>query len=100
MDCRHESTESGSRLGADRGFRFNADGQLSGCFEASGDVTVEKLRADLVGQGLHFGYGTLWRFLARHRLTTRKTARATEQGRPEERWLRKSGQLDKWCSRP
>jgi transposase len=36
-------------------------------FEARRDMTVEEPRTQLAGRGLRFGYGTLWRFFARHR---------------------------------
>jgi hypothetical protein len=29
-------------------------------------MTLEELRSALGGQGLSFGYGTLWRFFERH----------------------------------
>jgi transposase len=41
-------------------------------FSARRDMTTEELRAELADQGLRFGYGTLWRFFARHRLTRKK----------------------------
>ncbi len=41
-------------------------------FEARRDMTIEELRTELAGHGLRFGYGTLWRFFARHRLTRKK----------------------------
>ena len=44
-------------------------------FEARRDVSIEELRGELASQGLHFGYGTLWRFFARHRLTRKKRPR-------------------------
>lgn len=44
-------------------------------FEACRDMTVEELRTELAGRGLRFGYGTLWRFFARHRLTRKKRQR-------------------------
>ena len=44
-------------------------------FEARRDMSIEELRSELAGQGLHFGYGTLWRFFARHRLTRKKRRR-------------------------
>ena len=47
-------------------------GTILRIFEARRDMTIEELRADLAGHGLHFGYGTLWRFFARHRLTRKK----------------------------
>ena len=36
------------------------------------DATIEKVRRDLASQGLSFGFGTIQRFFARHRIT-RKT---------------------------
>ena len=39
------------------------------------DMTIEELRSELAGQGLRFGYGTLWRFFARHKLTRKKRPR-------------------------
>ncbi len=44
-------------------------------FEARRDMTIEELRGELTGLGLRFGYGTLWRFFARHRLTRKKRPR-------------------------
>lgn len=44
-------------------------------FEARRDMTVAELRGELVGRGLRFGYGTLWRFFARHGLTRKKRRR-------------------------
>jgi transposase len=36
------------------------------------DLTVEELRAELAARGHAFGYGTLQRFFARHRITRKK----------------------------
>jgi transposase len=47
-------------------------GTILRTFEARRDMTIEELRAELAGQGLRFGYGTLWRFFARHKLTRKK----------------------------
>ena len=47
-------------------------GTILRILEARRDMTIEELRADLAGHGLRFGYGTLWRFFARHRLTRKK----------------------------
>jgi transposase len=44
-------------------------------FEARRDITIEELRDELAGHGLRFGYGTLWRFFARHKLTRKKRRR-------------------------
>ena len=38
-------------------------------FAASRDMSIEELRGELAGEGVRFGYGTLWRFFARHELT-------------------------------
>jgi transposase len=45
---------------------------IRGIFQARRDMTVEELRIELASQGLRFGYGTLWRFFARHKLTRKK----------------------------
>jgi transposase len=47
-------------------------GTILRIFEARRDMTIEELRGALAEQGLRFGYGTLWRFLARHGLTRKK----------------------------
>lgn len=39
------------------------------------DRTLEELRADLAERGVRLGYGTLWRFFARHGLTLKKRPR-------------------------
>jgi len=39
------------------------------------DMTLEELRAALFERGLHFGYGTLWRFFDRHDYTVKKRLR-------------------------
>ena len=44
-------------------------------FEARRDMSIEELRAQLAGRGLHFGHGTLWRFFVRHNLTRKKRPR-------------------------
>jgi transposase len=50
-------------------------GAILRTFEARRDMTIEELRGELACQGLRFGYGTLWRFFARHRLTRKKRPR-------------------------
>ena len=42
---------------------------------ASGDATIEEVRAHLAKQGLVFGFGTIQRFFARHALTRKKRPR-------------------------
>lgn len=39
------------------------------------DRTLEELRAGLADQGVKLGYGTLWRFFARHGITLKKRPR-------------------------
>ena len=48
------------------------------------DLTIEELRRALAALGLRFGFGTLHRFLVRHRMTRKKkTGHAREQDRPD-----------------
>jgi transposase len=63
------------------------------------DTTIMELRDKIRERhGVSFGYGTVWRFLARHRITRKKkTAHASEQERDDveasrEAWF--EGQLD------
>jgi hypothetical protein len=63
------------------------------------DLTIMELREKMRGRhGVGFGYGTVWRFLARHRITRKKkTGHASEQEREDvavarEEWF--EGQLD------
>ena len=63
------------------------------------DLTIMELREKIRERhGLGFGYGTVWRFLARHGITRKKkTGHASEQEREDvkaarEEWF--EGQLD------
>src|SRR5271157_3828632 len=63
------------------------------------DMTIMELRDKIKERhGLGFGYGTVWRFLARHNITRKKkTGHASEQEREDvaaarEAWF--EGQLD------
>ena len=67
--------------------------------KAKPDVTIMELRDKIRERhGLGFGYGTVWRFLARHKITRKKkTGHAWEQEREDveasrEAWF--EGQLD------
>lgn len=73
---------SGLGLGGDRRSQVIEAhaGTILRTFEARRDMTIQELRDELAGQGLHFGYGTLWRFFARHQLT-RKKGRPTPPSR-------------------
>jgi transposase len=67
--------------------------------KAKPDMTIMELREKIRERhGLGFGYGTVWRFFARHRITRKKkTGHASEQDREDvaaarEDWF--EGQLD------
>jgi transposase len=67
--------------------------------KAKPDMTIMELREKIRERhGLGFGYGTMWRFLARHKITRKKkTGHASEQEREDvesarEDWFQ--GQLD------
>ena len=58
--------------------------QILGVLADQPDLTIEELRRALAGHGLRFGFGTLHRFLVRHRMTRKKkTGHASEQDRPD-----------------
>ena len=61
-------------LGGDRrSGRIEAQAELAlGLLAETPDITVEELRAALAARGHAFGYGTLQRFFARHRITRKK----------------------------
>ena len=50
-------------------------GLILGLVAATPDITLEELRTALAARGLAFGYGTLWRFFARHAITRKKRLR-------------------------
>ena len=52
-----------------------AAGAILGVFQARRDMTLSELRSELAERGLHFGYGTLWRFFARRGYTRKKRPR-------------------------
>ena len=47
-------------------------GLILALVEETPDITLEELRAALARRGLAVGYGTLWRFFARRRITRKK----------------------------
>ena len=51
--------------------------------EKTKDMTLEELRVVLVGRGLSFSYGALWRFFDRRGYTVKKRprTRASKSGR-------------------
>ena len=57
---------------------------ILGVLAETPDITIEELRHLLAGRGLDFGYGTIQRFLVRHKMTRKKkTGRASEQDRAD-----------------
>ena len=89
------------KMGGDRGsqrIEAHADFILAQ-IEKKPDMTIMELREKIKERhGFAFGYGTVWRFLARHRITRKKkTGHASEQEREDvaaarEAWFK--GQLD------
>jgi transposase len=69
-------------LGGDRrSGRIEAQAALVlGLLAEAPDMTVEELRLALVERGHAFGYGTLQRFFARHRITRKKRPRTPASG--------------------
>ena len=65
--------------------------QILGVLADQPDLTIEELRRALAERGLRFGFGTLHRFLVRHRMTRKKkTGHASEQDRPDVRQRRQA----------
>ena len=64
-------------LGGDRrSGRVEAQaGLILRLLEETPDITLEELRRALAGHGHRFGYGTIQRFFARHRITRKKRRR-------------------------
>ena len=89
------------KMGGDRrSQRIEAHAEfILGEIKTKPDTTIMELRDKIRERhGLSFGYGTVWRFLARHRITRKKkTGHASEQEREDveasrEAWF--EGQLD------
>ncbi len=66
--------------------------------ERTPDITLSELRVELSEAGVPVSIASLWRFLARRRITLKKkSAHAAEQQRPDiltRRWERFEGQFD------
>ena len=62
-----------SRLGEARAF-------IEEHLEAANDLTIEELRSALRERGTVVGYGTVWRFLAKEKITLKKN-RARQRAR-------------------
>src|SRR5215208_6912879 len=61
-------------------------GLILGLVEATPDITLEELRTALAARGVAVGYGSLWRFFARRRITRKKgpRTRPSRRGRTSE----------------
>jgi transposase len=89
------------KMGGDRrSHRIEAHGEfILAQIKAKPDMTIMELREKITERhGLGFGYGTVWRFFARHRITRKKkTGHASEQDREDVAAAREDrfeGQLD------
>ncbi len=67
---------SAKPMGGDRGSRIvGADREwLLARIAAAPDLTLQELRRELAEQGLAVGYGTVWRFCDREKLTFKKNS--------------------------
>ena len=62
-----------SRLGGERDW-------LLGRIATVPDLTLEELRRELAGRGVEVGYGTVWRFFAREKISLKKNATRQRAG--------------------
>jgi transposase len=56
-------------------YRSRLKGERSWLLEriaAVPDLTLEEIRAELAGRGIHVGYGTVWRFFAAEGISFKK----------------------------
>jgi transposase len=60
-------------MGGDHSSRLKSHrGWLLERVAAVPDLTLEELRAELAGRGIHVGYGTVWRFFAAEGISFKK----------------------------
>jgi len=73
---RDTGSVSAKSMGGDRGSRIiGADREwLVARIAAKPDLTLEEMRRELAERGLAVGYGTVWRFCEREKLTFKKNA--------------------------
>jgi transposase len=78
---------SPSPIGGSRGTRIaGADREwLLARIAAKPDLTLEELRRELAERGLTVGYGTMWRFCDREKLTFKKNPARRAAGPPRRR---------------
>ncbi|NJM35172.1 MAG: hypothetical protein HC850_11180 [Rhodomicrobium sp.] len=68
-------------IGGDRSsHRIEAHASMIiGWIEENKDITIKEIREKMAGEGHPFSHGAVWRLLARHDCTFKKTAHASER---------------------
>src|SRR3984893_7748562 len=66
---------------------------------AAPDLPLHDIRRELAARNVRVGYGTIWRFFAKEKITFKKIVCAAEQQRPDvaarrKRWQEDQEQLD------
>ena len=78
---RESGSLSAKPMGGDHNSRLKKErGWLLERIAAAPDLTLEELRAELRGRGIHVGYGTVWRFFAAEGISFKKN-RARQRAR-------------------
>jgi transposase len=78
---RESGSLSAKPMGGDHNSRLKKErGWLLERIAAAPDLTLEELRAELRGRGIHVGYGTVWRFFATEGISFKKN-RARQRAR-------------------
>ena len=82
---RRTGSVAAKRMGGYRRSPLDAHADLLlGLVAERPDLTVEEIRAELRGRGIHAGHGAVWRFFARHGISFKKNRarrRAGQAGR-------------------
>ena len=70
---RAEGRVKAKPMGGDHSSRLKGErAWLLRRIEQAPDVTLQELRAELAGRGIHVGYGTVWRFFAAEGISFKK----------------------------
>ncbi len=70
-------------MGAPRRSRLDGEREwIVGRIEAEPSLTLEELRRELAERGALAGYGTVWRFVAKQKLTFKKNSARRRTGSP------------------
>ncbi len=76
LEAEHGAPVAKPRGGDRRSARIEAEAELiHWLLRETPDITIEELRAALAARGHVFGYGTVRRFFARHKITRKKRRR-------------------------